>query len=327
MNILVTGSNGFIGKPLVAALEANGDTVVRVVRKVTTPGDVAIDTIDRFDQWPQLLSGVQAVVHLAARVHDLHATKDQLELYRQTNTQGTLALAHAAQQAGVKRFVFISTLYRSRKITDAPVARDGANIPYRESDIPTPDDAYGISKWEAEQGLQAMMGGEMEIVILRPPMVYGPQVRANFLKLMHLAASGLPLPFGAIRNQRSMIYVGNLVDAIQRCLQHPRAANQTYLLSDGASVSVPDLIRALAMQMRRSARLLPVPVWCLRVLGQATGRQKDIARLTESLTVDDTKIRSELGWQPPFSMAQGLAETVRWNQDQVRAAKASLALR
>jgi nucleoside-diphosphate-sugar epimerase len=314
MKVLVTGSNGFIGAPLVAALEANGDAVVRVVRRATSAQEVAIENIDDYAHWPAQLSGVEAVVHLAARVHDLHATQDQLELYRRTNTQATLTLAREAQKAGVKRFVFISTLYRSRKITDAAVAMDGTNIPYRETDIPTPDDAYGISKWEAEQGLQAMMGGAMEIVIVRPPLVYGSQVRANFLRLLKLAASGLPLPLGAIRNQRSMIYIGNLVDAIMLCVRHPNARNQAYLVADGEALSVPHLLRTLGVMMQRPVRLLPLPKWALRVLGRLTGRIKDVERLTESLTVDSTKIRKQLGWIPPFTVQQGLEETVRWYQ-------------
>lgn len=315
MRVLVTGSNGFIGKPLVAALEANGDAVVRVVRHVTSAEEMAIENIEDYTDWSTLLVGVDAVVHLAARVHDLRATKDQLALYRRTNTQATLTLARAAQKAGVKRFVFISTLYRSRKISGAQIAsEEDKNIPYREIDTPTPDDAYGISKWEAELGLQTMMGGEMEIVILRPALVYGPQVRANFLRFLTLPASGLPLPLGAIRNQRSMIYNGNLVDAIMLCMRHPSAKNQTYLVADGEALSVPDLLRTLALLMQRQVFLLPVPKWVLQALGRLFGRTKDVERLTESLTVDTTKIRTQLSWVPPFTLQQGLEETVRWYQ-------------
>ena len=314
MKVLVTGSNGFIGTPLVAALEGKNHHCVRVVRHANTANDVAIGELHDFHAWASPLSGVDAVIHLAARVHDYHTDLSQLDAYRQTNTHATLRLARAAQDAGVKRFIFLSTLYRSFQ-PEAGNSTQDAHC--RETRIPAPEDAYGISKWEAEQALGTLMHkNAMEIVIIRPPIVYGPQVRANFLRLLTLAASGLPLPLAAIRNQRSMIYVDNLVDAIMRCLAHPAAANQTYVVADDSAWSVPELIRHLANVMDKKCRLLPVPIMLLHGLGALLGRAQDMHRLTESLRVDDSKIRTQLGWKAPFSVEEGLTTTAEWYRNQ-----------
>ncbi len=307
MKLLVTGSNGFVGKALTGFLETRGHSVVRAVRKSADSAEIAVGDLDKDTDWRAALSGAEAVVHLAARVHDLKDTGDQLAAYRKTNTEGTLALARAAGRAGVKRFIFISSV---------KALGEGNVAPYSESDIPAPKDAYGISKWEAEQGLHAMAKSGMEIVILRPPLVYGPGVGANFLRLLKLAASGLPLPLGAIHNRRSMIYVGNLVDAITLCLEHPLAAGKTFVVADGKPVSVSELLRMLAKAMQRPARLWPAPLWVFHCLGKLTGRRQDIARLIGSLAVDDTNIRKQLGWQPPFSLEEGLAITAAWYRGQ-----------
>lgn len=310
VNIVITGSQGFVGRALVDVLERGGDQVRGVVRRAALPTDIVVEDIANPDvPWVEHLANVDVVIHLAAQVPDSRLMQTQPELYRQTNTQATLAIARAAQQAGVKRFVFISTFYRSYVQGAAgPVAA------YSEHAIPAPQDVYGATKWEAEQGLQAMMGGAMEIVIVRPALVYGAGVRANFRALLKLAASGLPLPLGAICSRNSMVYVGNLVDAIRVCAAHPAAAGQTYLVSDGVHFSVPEIIRKLAVQMERPVRLVPVPVWILRLLGKVTGKESAIDRLTEPHVLDDTKIRTELGWTPPFSADEGFAETVRWYQ-------------
>ncbi|MDZ7593968.1 MAG: SDR family oxidoreductase [Thiobacillus sp.] len=302
--VLVTGAAGFVGRALCHQLSATGHAVIPAVRHGSgLPNEVVTGDIGPSTDWRMALAGCDAVVHLAARVHmmrdDAH---DPLALYRETNTEATLDLARQAAQAGVKRFVFISTI----KVNGE--ARDAA---YRETDTPGPADAYAISKWEAEQGLQRIAADTgLEVVILRPPLVYGPGVKANFLRLMRTVARGWPLPLGAIRNRRSLLYLGNFVDAIRLCVEHPGAAGQTFLLDDGQAVSTPDLVRALAHAMGRPARLLAVPVGVLELAGALLGKRAAVARLAGSLYVDSSAIRSRLGWVVPYSLQQGLAATV-----------------
>jgi UDP-glucose 4-epimerase len=262
-----------------------------------------VGNINAATDWQPALPGCNAVVHLAARVHVMNdKAQDPLALYRATNTEGTLNLARQAAQAGVERFIFISTI---------KVNGEGRDEPYRESDAPAPEDAYAISKREAEQGLlQIAQDTGLEVVILRPPLVYGPGVKANFLRLLRTVERGWPLPLGAIRNRRSLLYLGNFVDAIRVCVEHPAAAGQTFLLDDGEAVSTPDLIRAVAHAMGRSARLLAVPVGVLELAGLLLGKRAAVARLAGSLHVDSSFIRSRLGWVPPYSMDAGLAATV-----------------
>jgi UDP-glucose 4-epimerase len=249
------------------------------------------------------LAGCDAVIHLAARVHVMRDTvADPLALYRATNTDATLNLARQAAQVGVKRFVFVSSI---------KVNGEGRDAAYREIDAPAPEDAYAISKWEAEQGLwQIAQETGMEVVILRPPLVYGPGVKANFRRLLDTVARGWPLPLGAIENRRSLLFLGNFVDAIRVCIEHPEAAGQTFLIDDGQPVSTPELVRAVAHAMRRPARVLAVPVGVLEFAGVLLGRRAAVARLTGSLWVNSSLIRSRLDWTPPYSMAAGLAETV-----------------
>jgi len=249
------------------------------------------------------LAGCHAVVHLAARVHMMRdGVLDPLVLYREINTEATLNLARQAADARVKRFVFISSI---------KVNGEGGDAAYREIDAPAPADAYAISKWEAEQGLWRIARETgLEVVILRPPLVYGPGVKANFLRLMQWAQKGWPLPLGAIRNRRSLLYLGNLVDAIRLCVEHPDAAGQTFLLDDGEAVSTPDLIRAVAHAMGRSVCLPAVPVRVIEFAGTLLGKRAAVARLTGSLWLDSSLIRSRLNWTPPYSMEAGLAATV-----------------
>jgi UDP-glucose 4-epimerase len=226
---------------------------------------------------------------------------DPLAEFREVNTEGALNLARQAVLAGVKRFVFISTI---------KVNGEGREVPYRETDAAAPEDAYAISKWEAEQGLwQIAADTGLEVVILRPPLVYGPGVKANFKRLLRTVARGWPLPLGAIRNRRSLLYLGNFVDAIRLCVEHPAAAGQIFLLDDGEAVSTPELINALARAMGQQARLLAVPVGVLKFVGALLGKHAAVARLTGSLYVDSSAIRTRLGWVPPFSMEAGLAAT------------------
>ena len=302
--VLVTGATGFVGRALCNQLSAIGHTVIPAVRHGSgLPNEVVTSDIGSSTDWRMALAGCDAVVHLAARVHMIReAERDPLALYRRTNTEATLNLARQAAQARVKRFVFISTI---------KVNGEGRDAPYRETDAPAPEDEYALSKWEAELGLHRIAQETgLEVVILRPPLVYGPGVKANFRRLIETVARGWPLPLGAVRNRRSLLYLGNFVDAIRLCLEHPGAAEQTFLLDDGEPVSTPQLIRALAAAMRRPARLLPVPPWLLEFAGALLGKRAAVTRLTGSLYVDSSMIRSRLGWAPPFSMEVGLAATV-----------------
>ncbi len=312
MKVLVTGATGFVGSALCARLAASGIEVVPAVRNLSgLPHEVAVGNLAASTDWRSALSGCDAVVHLAARVHAMDDTAQyplalyrstNLALYRSTNLDATLNLARQAAQAGVKRFVFISTI---------KVNGEGRDAPYRETDAPAPGGAYAISKWEAEQGLLRIAAETgLEVVILRPPLVYGPGVKANFLRLMRMVERGWPLPLGAIRNRRSLLYLGNFADAIRLCVEHPDAAGQTFLLDDGEPVSTPQLIRAVARAMGRPARLPAVPVGMLGLAGALLGKRAAVARLTESLFVDSSAIRTCLGWMPPYTLEQGLAETI-----------------
>ena len=304
MKALVTGATGFVGTALCAMLAASGYGVVPAVRsKAGLPREVVVGNLDASTDWRPALNGCDVVIHLAARVHVMNdIAQDALALYRLANTEATLNLARQAAEVGVKRFIFISTI---------KVNGEGRDEPYQETDVPRPEDAYAISKWEAEQGLLRIAADTgLEVVILRPPLVYGPGVKANFLRLMQTVQSGWPLPLGAIRNRRSFLYLGNFVDAIRLCVEHPAAAGRTFLLDDGEPVSTPDLIRALARAMGRPARLLAVPVSVLELAGALFGKRAAVARLAGSLYVDSSLIRSRLGWTPPYSMEAGLAATV-----------------
>ena len=312
MKVLVSGANGFVGRALCSHLDTHRHAVVPVVRRAAgLAGEVVIGDIDFVTDWTAALDDCDAVVHLAARVHVMHdTTQDPLALYRHINTEATLNLARQAAQIGVRRFVFISTI---------KVNGEGREAPYRETDAAAPEDAYAISKWEAEQGLVRIAEETgLEVVFLRPPLVYGPGVKANFLRLMQLVQKGWPLPLGATRNRRSLLYLGNFVDAIRVCVEHPAAAGQTFLLDDGQAVSTPELVRAVARAMDRPARLISVPVGMLQLAGALLGKRAAVQRLTGSLWVDSSPIRMRLGWTPPYSMAAGLAATVgAWRHDAV----------
>jgi len=304
MKALITGATGFVGMALCDRLAASGYGVVPAVRSTSgLPNEVVVGNLDASTDWRPALIGCEAVVHLAARVHVMDDTAQApLALYRATNTDATLNLARQAAQAGVKRFVFISTI---------KVNGEGRDEAYRESDVPAPQDPYAISKWEAEQGLwQIAEETGLEVVILRPPLVYGPGVKANFLRLMQVVKKGWPLPLGAVRNRRSLLYLGNFVDAIRVCIEHPAAAGHTFLIDDGQPVSTPELVRAVARAMGRPARLLAIPVGLLAFAGALLGKRAAVARLAGSLYVDSSAICSRLGWTPPYTMEAGLEVTV-----------------
>jgi nucleoside-diphosphate-sugar epimerase len=304
MKILVTGATGFVGRVLCEHFASNGHRVIPAVRREAGLADeVVVGDLGASTDWQPALAGCDAVVHLAARVHVMDdQARDPGAVYRATNSDATLNLARQAVASGVRRFIYISSI---------KVNGEGRDEPYRETDVPAPEEAYAISKWEAEQGLRRIAQETgLEVVILRPPLVYGPGVRANFLQLMRLVARGWPLPLGAIRNRRSLLYLGNFVDATRVCVEHPDAAGQTFLIDDGEAVSTPELVRALSHAMGRPARLLAVPVGVLEMAGFLFGKRAAVMRLTRSLCVDSSALRSRLGWKPPYTLQQGLAATV-----------------
>jgi nucleoside-diphosphate-sugar epimerase len=304
--VLVTGAGGFIGGALCESLAAGGYRVRRAARLAQPGGQdaIAVGDIGPATDWRAALEDVRCVVHLAARTHVLRETAaDPLAEYRRANVAATARLAEQARAAGVRRLVFMSSI---------KVNGDSTQRPFTEADGPRPEDAYGASKWEAEQALASIAGGAMELVVLRPPLVYGPRVAGNFRRLLDAVARGVPLPLASVVNRRSLVYVGNLADAVLATLDAPLAAGKTYLVSDGEDVSTPDLVRAVARALGVGARLFPCPVGVLRLAAALTGRRGAAARLTGSLQVDSSAIRRELGWRPSFTLAQGLAGTARW---------------
>ena len=310
MRALVTGATGFVGTALRAKLTAAGIEVVPAVRsKSVLPHEVVVGNLDALTDWHLALAGCNAVVHLAARVHVMDDTaQNLLALYQATNAEATLRLASQAAQTGVKRFVFISTIKVNGEgfLHPRPISH-GERGAYVETDAPAPEDAYAISKMEAEQGLRELAAETgMEVVIIRPPLVYGPGVKANFASLMRAVQRGWPLPLGAVHNQRSLVALDNLVDFIVTCITHPQAANQTFLVSDGQDLSTTELVRGMAQAAGVPARLLPVPVWALQAGASLLGKGDAVQRLCGNLQVDISKARSLLGWVPPVSVEEGL---------------------
>ena len=342
--ILVTGASGFVGRFLSDRLLSQGFSVRGTLRESRSPADliagiepVVIAPLGPDTPWHHALMNIDTVIHLAARVHVMDdRASDPLTEFRKVNVEGTLKLARDAASAGVRRFVFVSSI---------KVNGEENVIPYSSDSPASPSDPYGISKWEAEEGLRKIATETgLEVVIVRPTLVYGPGVKANFLNMMKTVngnfgfwilnfglKGGIPLPFASIHNSRSLIYVGNLVDALVTCATHPDAAGKTYLVSDGEDVSTPELIRRVAHALNVPVRLIPFPVsvmkFCARMidnlgLGQSIQNSKFkiqnrrssayVDRLTGSLTVDSSEIRRELGWAPPFSMEEGLRETAAW---------------
>ncbi|MCX5848963.1 MAG: SDR family oxidoreductase [Deltaproteobacteria bacterium] len=309
--VLVTGATGFIGKGLCKRIVAEGWTVRGSVRSENQahllPREaeyVQIDSIGPDTDWTNALTDVETVIHLAGRAHIIKDTSfGSLSEYRVVNTAGTERLARFAASKGVRRFVFMSTV---------KVNGEGRASAYTEKDIPNPSDSYGISKWEAEKILKIIADQTgMEVVVIRAPIVYGPEVKANFLRLLRAVDQGIFLPFARINNKRSMIYLNNLVDVIMTCLTHPKA-NGTYFVRDNKDMSTPELIRLLAMALGKPERLFYLPLSLLNLGGWMTGNSKAIDTLTGSLTVDSSKIKRELGWEPFFSVEEGIMETVRY---------------
>ena len=307
MKILVTGATGLVGKALCKRLLNDGYAPRAAVR--TTDAALAtlgLDTatvgdINELTDWHTTLLGVDVVVHLAARVHVMRdRAENPLDEFRRVNAQGTLQLARSACAAGVERFIFVSSVKVNGDFTKPGQA-------FTEHAPSKPMDAYGQSKHEAEIGLQKMaQESGMEVVIIRPPLVYGPGVKANFATLMNAVQKGWPLPLGAVNNQRSLVALDNLVDFIVTCTTHPQAANQIFLVSDGHDLSTTELVQGMAEAAGVPARLLPVPAWALRPAGAALGKRDAVQRLCGNLQVDISKARELLGWTPPVSVSEGL---------------------
>lgn len=305
--IFVTGATGLVGRALVQHLLAKGQRVIVGLRAAIAPlwaegvetcvvgslGQASLDALN--------LQGVDVVVHCAARAHIMRdIAVDPLSAYRRVNTAGTLELARRAAACGVRRFVFISSI----KVNGESTA---IGQMFGPDDIPQPQDPYGVSKREAEDGLRALAAESgMEVVIIRPPLVYGPGVKANFAALMRWAQRGIPLPLGGVHNLRSLVALDNLVDFIDACCQHPAAANQTFLVSDGQDVSIAQLLRYMAAAFGKTITLVPVPVRLLRLAGLLTGKSGAVVRLCGNLQVDIKKNEQLLGWRPVIAMEEGL---------------------
>ncbi len=307
--LLVTGANGFVGRQLCPHLLARGYEIRAVLRQVQ-PGDsayeqVAVGAIGEDTDWGPALQGIDTVIHLAGRAHVMQElSEDPLSLYRQVNVAGSRRLAQQAAGAGVRRLVYLSSIKVNGERT--------GERPFRESDTPAPEDAYGLSKWEAEQALQQVASETgLELVILRPVLIYGPGVKGNLLRLGGLIRRGFPLPLKSVDNRRSLLGIGNLLDFVDTCVTHPAAPGEVFLVSDGEDLSTPQLIRVMAEAMGLKPRLLPFPPVWLKGLAGLLGRAPEVERLCGNLQVDIGKSARLLGWHPHVPVADGLREMLR----------------
>ncbi|HYG89108.1 MAG TPA: NAD-dependent epimerase/dehydratase family protein [Azospirillum sp.] len=307
--ILVTGATGFVGRTLVPLLLSRGFTVRAAVRRnaeVAGAETVAVGDIGPDTDWSVALNGVDAVAHLAARVHVMQDTaSDPLAEFRHVNTEGTRRLAEAAAERGVRRFVYLSSI--------KAVVDESRPEPVTDSTPAAPHSPYGVSKREAEQVLESLhRRGVLDPVILRPPLVYGPGVAGNLRALLTLCRKRIPLPLAWVDNRRSLISVGNLADAVATCLTHPQAAGRTFLVSDGTPLSTADLIRAFSAGLGVRPRLLPAPPALLALAATLAGKEAAWDRVGGSLVVEDESIRNALDWSPPQDAASGLRATAEW---------------
>ena len=314
MNILLTGATGFLGLCLADVLNTDArfdlTCVVRRPRSTGAGMDVLMDSLQSNQQWATVLAGKDAVIHAAARAHIMKdEALDPLAEYRKVNVEGTLNLARQAAIAGVKRFVFISSIKVNGEQT--PPGK-----PFFSHDAPSPEDVYGTSKYEAEVGLRELAAETgMEVVIIRPPLVYGPGVKGNFASMIKLVGKGLPLPLGALHNKRSLVALDNLVDLIITCIDHPGAANETFLVSDGEDLSTTQLLQGVAAAMGKPSRLIPVPAGVLQFGATLLGKKAVAQRLLGSLQVDISHTQKCLNWTPPFTVKQGLQRCFPHQQD------------
>lgn len=307
--VVLTGGGGFVGSSILERLISDDFHVCTIVRHMgigvsERVKEFCVGEFSSITDFRNALTGCQVIIHAAARVHVMkEAAEEPLVEYRRVNVEGTLNLARQAVAAGVKRFIFVSSIKVNGEGT-AP------GTLYKADDVPAPVDPYGISKLEAEQGLQALAAATgMEVVIIRPVLVYGPGVKANFLSMMRWLNKGVPLPFGAIYNKRSLVALDNLVDLIVTCIDHPAAANQIFLVSDGDDLSTSELLGEMAIALGKSAKLLPLPSWILERGARLLGKQALAQRLCGSLQVDISKTCELLGWTPPVSVDEALRRT------------------
>lgn len=330
--ILVTGPDGFVGTAVCRELLRH-KYCVRGAQWRDIPlsagcESVVVGNIGAETDWSDALFGVDAVVHLAARVHIMQdRADDPLEEYRKVNVRGTQSFAEAAAKAGVKRFVFLSSVKVNGEFTEQGISKPGNHLSngltskdaispqkvFKETDQACPVDPYAISKWEAEQVLwkiETRTG--MDVTILRSPLTYGPGIKANFLKLIQLIDRGIPLPFGGIHNKRSLMGLTNLVELICCSLKHPAAANNTFLVSDGDDVSTPELVQRIAQALGKNPRLLLMPEWVMKLGGRLTGKSAQVQRLCSSLLIDSSKVRRILNWTPSCTMDEELAQVAKW---------------
>ena len=305
---LVSGASGFVGAALCHALSKRNMSYVPCVRKRASgsarPAEFETGDLSGVVDWTPALASVSVVIHLAARVHMMReSAADPEAVYRAMNVDATMQLAEQAAREGVRRFVFVSSVKVNGERTDGR--------PFRADDVPAPQDAYGRSKLAAEEALQAWAERTgCELVIVRPPLVYGPGVRANFLRLMQLVKSGMPLPLGGIRNRRSMVALDNLVDFLLLCAAHPAAAGATWMVSDNRDMSSPELATMIGVALGRPARLLPVPAGLLAAGASLLGRRAAAGRLLDSLQVDVSPALARLGWAPPLDVETGIRRAV-----------------
>ncbi|WP_071461755.1 UDP-glucose 4-epimerase family protein [Polynucleobacter asymbioticus] len=314
MTILLTGASGFVGRAVHIAARARGLEVRPIFRNeslvIHLDGgnelSISAPSLDLDSDWSAALSGVSTVIHCAARVHNMNDNApNSLSEFRRINVQGTLNLAQQSAMAGVRRFIFISSIKVNGEFT----------MPghlFTPEDAPAPDDSYGLSKAEAEVGLRLLASETgLEVTIIRPPLIYGPGIKGNFANLLLLVSGGFPLPLGSVvKNRRSFVALDNLVDLILTCVKHPKAANQTFLISDGEDLSTTELMHKIAIALNRDLRLFPMPIFFLELLAKLLGKKAIAKRLLSSLCVDITKTRSLLGWKPIVSIEEGLRRTV-----------------
>jgi len=314
VQILVTGASGFIASHLLPLLLAKGWRVRGAVRSERGPRilptgveGAVVGELGPETDWSLALRGIDVVIHLAARVHVMHDSS--IDAYDRVNVSGSRHLAETAVAAGVKRLLFVSSVKAMGEASPK-------GFPWTEEDECYPEDSYGKSKLAAELALHGVAGRtNLEVVILRPPVVYGPEVTANIYRLLQIVDRRWPLPLGSVENRRSFIYVGNFVDAIVKAIEHPKAGGETFLVSDGKDISTPELIRAIACAFGKPAHFFPAPTMLLEILGWVLGKSDEVNRLLGSLVVDSSKIRRLLGWQPPLTMEDGLAKTVQWYRE------------
>ncbi|MDA7656718.1 SDR family oxidoreductase [bacterium] len=343
MKVLVTGPSGFVGRKVCQRLLADEINVRGAWRKTSPLADGCesdvVGDINGTTDWSNALTGIDAVVHLAARVHVMDDTAaDPMAAFREVNVDGTVRLAEEAAKAGVKRFLFISSIKvngeatlqssdrrsedgsqtsevrsKRRRTENQELSTENSSAAFCERDQPDPQDPYGQSKYEAEVALRKIEASTgMEVVVLRPPLLYGPGVKANFLKLIQLVDKGIPFPFGGIKNKRSLLSLTNFSDIISKCVTDPRAGGQTFTVCDGDDVSSGELVERLAKALGKAPRLVPVPEWLMKLAGKLTGKSAQVQRLCNSLQVDLSHARKILDWKPPLTMDEELGEVAKW---------------